>query len=187
MKFYSFWRSLAAFRVRIALNIKGIVPDRSSRRPDQGRAARGGLNKVNPQMLLPALIDGDGPILFQSIAIMEYLDETHPPAADPAEGSARPRARARACADHAADSHPLMVPRVRNFIEHELKLESRGARNGSGTGSARGSPRWKGTARDKETGKYAHGDAVTMADICAGRAGRRARDSSRSTSRRTRP
>src|SRR3954468_18560212 len=93
LKFYSFWRSLASFRVRIALNIKGIVPDevvnidlmKGDQRQDTYR-------QVNPQMLLPALIDGDGPILFQSIAIMEYLDETHP---QPRLLPADPRGRAR--------------------------------------------------------------------------------------------
>ncbi len=74
MKFYSFWRSLAAFRVRIALNIKGIVPDEvvnvDLMKGDQCQPA---YRAVNPQMRLPALIDGDGPILFQSVAIMEYL------------------------------------------------------------------------------------------------------------------
>ena len=69
MKFYSFWRSLASFRVRIALNIKSIVPDEvvniDLMKGDQRQDA---YRQVNPQMLLPALIDGDGPILFQSIA-----------------------------------------------------------------------------------------------------------------------
>src|ERR1041385_892551 len=79
MKFYSFWRSLASFRVRIALNIKGIVPDEvvnvDLMKGDQCQPA---YKAVNPQMRLPALVDGDGPILFQSVAIMEYLEETHP-------------------------------------------------------------------------------------------------------------
>ena len=98
MKFYSFWRSLAAFRVRIALNIKGIVPDEvvnvDLMKGDQCQPA---YKAVNPQMLLPALIDGDGPILFQSVAIMEYLEETHPnPPILPKDPRGRARVRALA-------------------------------------------------------------------------------------------
>lgn len=168
MKFYSFWRSLAAFRVRIALNIKQIVPDEIVTvdliKGDQRQDA---YKKVNPQMLLPALTDGEGPILFQSVAIMEYLDETHPhPRLLPADARARARVRALA-AIVASDSHPLMVPRVRNFMEHELKLDEP-TRNkwikhwiGEGLAAMEGH-----LARDKETGTFAHGDAVTMADIC---------------------
>jgi maleylacetoacetate isomerase len=168
VKFYSFWRSLASFRVRIALNIKQIVPDevvnvdlmKGEQRQDEYK-------RVNPQMLLPALLDGDGPILFQSIAIMEYLDETHPhPRLLPADARGRARVRALALIN-AADSHPLMVPRVRNFMEHELKLDEaareKWIRHWIGEGLAAMEAH---LARDKETGAFAHGDSVTMADIC---------------------
>jgi len=168
MKFYSFWRSLASFRVRIALNIKGLVPDEvinvDLMKGDQCQPA---YKAVNPQMLLPALIDGDGPILFQSVAIMEYLDETRPePPLLPKDPRGRARVRALA-AINASDSHPLMVPRVRNFMEHELKLDEP-TRNkwvkhwiGEGLAAMEGH-----LSRDKETRTFAHGDAVTMADIC---------------------
>jgi maleylacetoacetate isomerase/maleylpyruvate isomerase len=168
MKFYSFWRSLAAFRVRIALNIKGIVPDEivtvDLMKGDQCQPA---YKSVNPQMLLPALIDGDGPILFQSVAIMEYLEETRPaPPILPKDPLGRARVRALA-AINASDSHPLMVPRVRNFMEHELHLDEstrmKWIRHWIGEGLAAMEGH---LSRDKETGKFAHRDAVTMADIC---------------------
>jgi maleylacetoacetate isomerase len=168
MKLFSFWRSLATFRVRIALNLKGLAPDEvvdidlmaGKQREDAFRA-------VNPQMLIPALIDGEEPVLFQSLAIMEYLDETHPqpPLLPP---TPRARARVRALAQIVAcDSHPLLVPRVREYLEHELKLDE--------------PPRlkwihhWIGAALQaleanlaghRETGRYCQGDAVTIADIC---------------------
>ena len=168
VKFYSFWRSLAAFRVRIAMNIKQIVPDEVVNVDlIKGEQRQGAYKDVNPQMLLPALVDGEGPILFQSIAIMEYLDETHPrPRLLPADPRGRARVRALALIN-AADSHPLMVPRVRNFMEHELKLDEptreKWIRHWIGEGLAAMEGH---LSRDKETGKYAHGDAVTMADIC---------------------
>jgi maleylacetoacetate isomerase len=123
--------------------------------------------QVNPQMLLPALIDGDGPILFQSIAIMEYLDETRPdPPVLPKDPRGRARVRALALIN-AADSHPLMVPRVRNFMEHELGLDdamrTKWIRHWIGEGLAAMEGH---LARDNETGRFAHGDSVTMADIC---------------------
>ncbi|MGB7180278.1 MAG: glutathione S-transferase N-terminal domain-containing protein, partial [Xanthobacteraceae bacterium] len=124
MKLFSFWRSLATYRVRIALNLKNIVPDEIiDVNLMKGAQREAAYRKVNPMMALPALIDGDGPVLFESLAIIEYLDETHPnPPLLPAD--ARGRARVRGLAEIvAADSHPLIVPRVREYLEHEFKLD----------------------------------------------------------------
>ena len=99
MKLFSFWRSLATFRVRIALNLKGLTPEEVI---DvdlmKGRQRDAKYRAVNPQMLLPALLDGEGPVLFQSLAIMEYLDETHPRPPLLPQG-ARAGTGARPCAD----------------------------------------------------------------------------------------
>ena len=168
MKFYSFWRSLASFRVRIALNLKGITPDeildidlmKGKQREDSYRA-------VNPMMAIPALIDGNGPVLFESLAIIEYLEETHPhPRLLPAEPRARARVRGLAQIV-ACDSHPLLVPRVREYLEHELKLDE--------PTRMKWIQHWIGEALKaieanladcKETGRYCQGDSITIADIC---------------------
>jgi maleylacetoacetate isomerase len=118
-------------------------------------------------MLLPALLDGEGPVLFQSLAIMEYLDETHPQ--PPLLPSApRARARVRALAQIVAcDSHPLLVPRVREYLEHELKLDE--------AARLKWIRHWIGEALQalesnlagsSETGRYCQGDAISIADIC---------------------
>jgi maleylacetoacetate isomerase/maleylpyruvate isomerase len=132
----------------------------------KGEQREDAYRKVNPQMLLPALADDEG-ILFQSVAIMEYLDEAHPnPPILPKDPRGRARVRALA-AIVASDSHPLMVPRVRNFLEHELKLDEptrlKWIRHWVGEGLAAMEGH---LARDKATGRFAHGDALTMADIC---------------------
>ena len=124
MKLFSFWRSLATYRVRIALNLKGITPDEviqvNLMKGEQREAA---YRAVNPMMAIPALIDGDGPALFESLAIIEYLDETHPnPPLLPRDP--RGRARVRGLSQLVAcDSHPLIVPRVREYLAHEFKFD----------------------------------------------------------------
>lgn len=167
MQFFSFWRSLASFRVRIALNLKGLTADVVDVNLMQGRQREDSYRKVNPQMLLPALIDGEGAPLFQSLAIVEYLDETHPhPRLLPADPRARARARALAMIV-AADAHPLVVPRVRDYLEHELKIDE--------AARTKWIHYWLGEAlkaietnlaASSETGRYCQGDAVTVADIC---------------------
>jgi maleylacetoacetate isomerase len=168
VKLFSFWRSLATFRVRIALNLKGLVPDEVVDVDLMtGKQRDAAFRAVNPQMLLPALVDGEGPVLFQSLAIMEYLDETHPqPPLLPS--AARARARVRALAQIVAcDSHPLLVPRVREYLEHELKLDEparlKWIRHWIGEALAALEANLAG---NKETGRYCQGDAITIADIC---------------------
>jgi maleylacetoacetate isomerase len=168
VKLFSFWRSLATFRVRIALNLKGITPDEIvDVNLMQGKQREQSFRAVNPQMMLPALVDGEGPVLFQSLAIIEYLDETHPhPPLLPT--GARARARVRALAQIVAcDSHPLLVPRVREYLEHELKLEEparlKWIRHWIGEALQALEANLAGSA---DTGRYCHGDAVSIADIC---------------------
>src|SRR2546421_4624273 len=97
MKFFSFWRSLASFRVRIALNLKNIPVDVVFVDLDADAHRADDYRRLNPQMALPALVEDDGTVLVQSLAIIEYLDEKYPdPPLLPA--AARGRARGRALA-----------------------------------------------------------------------------------------
>src|ERR1700741_3254023 len=127
VKLFSFWRSLATFRVRIALNLKGLAPEEVIEvNLMKGVQREAKYRAVNPQMVLPALVDGEGPALFQSLAIIEYLDETHPqPPLLPTDPRARARVRGLAQIV-SSDSHPLIVPRVRNYLQKELKLDDAG-------------------------------------------------------------
>ena len=167
MKFFSFWRSLASFRVRIALNLKGIACEVIDVDLMKGHQRDPAYIAVNPQMVLPALVDDEGHELFQSLAIMEYLDETHPnPPLLPKAPHARARARGLAQIV-ACDSHPLIVPRVREFLEHELHLDEaqRGKWIHNWIGAALKALETN-LAGSKETGRYCQGDQITVADIC---------------------
>lgn len=167
MKLFSFWRSLATYRVRIALNLKGITPDEVAEinlMKGQQRAAE--FRAVNPMMAIPALIDGEGPALFESLAIIEYLDEVHPhPRLLPADP--RGRARVRGLAQIVAcDSHPLLVPRVREYLEHQLKLDETTRMAWCRHWITEALTALETHLKGKETGRFCHGDAVTIADIC---------------------
>jgi maleylacetoacetate isomerase/maleylpyruvate isomerase len=167
LKLFSFWRSLATYRVRIALNLKGLAPyeeiDVNLMKGAQRDAA---YRAVNPMMALPALADGDAPVLFESLAIIEYLDETHPaPPLLPAD--ARGRARARGLAQIVAcDSHPLIVPRVREYLEHELRIDEPARLAWCRHWHVQALAALENHLRGPETGRFCHGDQVTIADIC---------------------
>jgi len=168
VKLFSFWRSLATYRVRIALNLKGVTPDEviqiNLMKGDQREAS---FRAVNPMMAIPALIlDDGGPALFESLAIIEYLDETHPnPPLLPKDP--RGRARVRGLAQIVAcDSHPLIVPRVREYLEHELKLDEAKVVKWCQHWHRAAITALESHLKDKATGRYAHGDTVTLADIC---------------------
>ena len=116
MKLFSFWRSLATYRVRIAMNLKGLKPDEIVEiNLMKGQQREEAFRKVNPMMAIPALIDGDGPALFESLAIIEYLDETHPnPPLLPKDpkGRARVRGLAQLVAAELAPADRAAGPRI---------------------------------------------------------------------------
>jgi maleylacetoacetate isomerase len=167
MKLYTYWRSLATFRVRIALNLKGLAYEPIYVDLDAGQQQQSGYKSVNPQMVLPSLVEDDGNVLYQSLAIMEYLDEVYPePPLLPADP--RGRARVRALSQiTVADSHPLIVPRVRNHLAATFNLDEQGRIAWVRHWLAAGLDAYENhLSRDKATGTYCHGDRVTMADLC---------------------
>lgn len=164
---YTFWRSQAAYRVRIALHLKGLQAEPIVVNLMVGEQHAPAYRRVNPAMALPALLDGDGPPLIESLAILEYLDETHPEPPLLPRGP-RLRAHARAVAQMVAmDAHPLIVPRVRHYLERELGLDE--------AARTKWLRHWLDTAtqaveellsHDARTGRFCVGDDPTIADIC---------------------
>ncbi len=165
MKLYSFFRSSAAYRARIALNLKGVsfetVPIHLSR--DGGRQHSAEYRAVNPQSRVPALMLSSGEVLLQSLAIIDYLDDVYPdPALLPAD--AIERAHVRAVAQMiACDIHPLNNTAALNYLRNALEADQSAIqawyRHWIETGF---------TAIETliRPGPYAFGSHVTVADIC---------------------
>ena len=168
MELYTFFRSSAAYRVRIALNLKGIA----AREHYVHLRRSGGEQKIapyldlNPQALVPVVTDG-GFALTQSLAIIEYIDEIHPdPPLLPSDPKARALARSFALAI-ACDIHPLNNLAVLEYLRHEMKVEKDGVqgwyRNWVGRGFDALEMLLAGSAA---CGRFCHGDAPGLADIC---------------------
>jgi len=165
VQLYTYYRSQASFRVRIALNLKGLAHDDTYLHLEKGDQFAADYKALNPQMVVPTLIDGDL-TLFQSLAILEYLDETYPaPPLLPKDPAARAWVRGFALVN-IADTHPLIVPRVRHYLLDELRLTQDQmlgwVRHWAGTGLAAAETLLAG---HRESGRFCHGDAPTLADI----------------------
>jgi maleylacetoacetate isomerase len=167
MKLYGFWRSLATYRVKVALELKGVRVDEVSIDILKGMQHQPDYKAVNPQAVVPSLIlDEGGAPLFQSVAIMEYLDETKPqPPILPKDPRGRARVRGLALIA-AADGHPLVVPRIRGYMEKELKLDEATRNKWLSHWTLEALKAIEVHLKEKETGRFCHGDSPTMADIC---------------------
>ena len=166
MKLYSYFRSSAAYRARIALHLKGLPFDYAPVHLRKGEQNAEAYRALNRQELVPTLIDGDTAVT-QSLAIIEYLDETHPePPLLPSTPAGRARVRAIALAI-CCDIHPLNNLRVLRYLVHTLKIgeEAKDAwyRHWIDTGLAALEAQ---LAADAATGTFCHGDVPTMADVC---------------------
>jgi maleylpyruvate isomerase len=161
MILHDYWRSSASYRVRIALNWKGIAVEQHAVDGRTGAHHAPDYLALNPQGLVPSLEDGPR-LLTQSLAIIEYLEETHPNRALlPASPADRARVRAAALAI-ACDIHPLNNPRIMNYLRGEMGQPQDAIDCWIKHWIAEGFGPLEATA----CGPYLCGDAVTMADLC---------------------
>ena len=163
---FAFWRTSATYRVRVALNLKGLTAHERIVNLDAGEQRSEAFLKINPLGAIPALLEPGHAPLTQSLAILEFLDEFQPaPPLLPEDLHGRARVRSIA-AMLAADTHPLITPRVRKYLTASAGFDDAAWRAWQiqwfGTGLAAVEQR---LAADKETGTFCHGDAPTMADI----------------------
>jgi len=166
VKLYSYFRSSAAYRVRIALNLKGIAYETASIHlvKEGGHNRRPEFRAVNPQMRVPALVTPGGDVLIQSLAIIDYLDETHPePPLLPKEPIAR--AKARALAEIVAcDIHPLNNTSPLRYLKNTMGQEQSAIDAWYHHWVTEGFEAIE--ALIDGGGPYACGKTVTLADIC---------------------
>ena len=166
MKLYTYFRSSAAFRVRIALNLKGLKYQPQLVSLPKGAHRQAEYAKVNPQALVPTLVTDDGLHLAQSLAIIEYLDEVHPlPALLPKDVSGKARVRSLSLLV-ACEIHPLNNLRTLQYLKRELKLGEDQVNSWYRHWIAEGLGKLEAEMKSPLTGRFSHGDAPTMADCC---------------------
>jgi maleylacetoacetate isomerase len=165
MKFYGYFRSSAAYRCRIAFNLKGVSPELAPIHLRQGRQRAPEFLALNPQGLVPAL-EVDGRVLTQSLAIIEWLDETHPvPPLLPRDPFDRAHVRALAQLI-ACDIHPLQNLRVLSHLKTEYGQEQAGLDKWCRTWIEPGLAAYEAmVARSGKAGAFSFGDTPTLADV----------------------
>lgn len=169
LQLYNYFRSSASYRVRIALNLKGLpyeyVPIHLLK--DGGQQHTADYQRINPAELVPALVD-DGHAIGQSLAIMEYLDETRPELPALLPRGALGRARVRALAQSiACEIHPLNNLRVLQYLERDLKLDEATKATWYRHWITLGFTAVEAMlAHNPQTGSFCHGDTPGLADCC---------------------
>lgn len=164
---HGYFRSSAAYRVRIALNLKGLACEQVSVHLRKGEQRAGGFLALNPQGMVPALVDGDA-VLTQSPAILEYLDEAYPDTLRLLPAGAVDRARVRALAAVVAcDIHPIDNLRVLQYLRDPLGCPPEAVAAWFNHWIAEGfGALERMLAGDPRTGQFCHGDAPGLADVC---------------------
>jgi len=165
LKLYTYFRSSAAFRVRIALNLKGLGYEPQFVHLAKGEHLQPAYQAINPQGLLPAL-QVDGALLAQSLAIIEYLDESHPePPLLPPDPLGRARVRGLSLIV-ACEIHPLNNPRVLKYVKNVLGHSQDEVDAWYRHWIADGLAKLQAELDSPGTGQHCHGDAPSMADCC---------------------
>ncbi len=167
MKLIGYFRSSAAFRVRIALNLKGISVEHASRHLRKGEHLAPDYVALNPQKLVPTLVLDSGDVLTQSLAILEYLEEIHPePPLLPKDAVGRARVRSLALIA-TADIHPIQNLRVMSYLKEKYGQSEDATFAWSRHWIETGFAAYEASiAKDRRTGAYSHGNTPTMADLC---------------------
>ena len=166
MILYDYFRSSAAYRVRITLNLKGLAYEQKpvSLAKDEHKTKT--YKQVNPQGLVPAVELDDNTVLTQSLAICEYLDETHPqPALLPAVSKERARVRALAGLV-ACDIHPVNNLRILKYLTGELSISEEAKLKWYRHWVTEGFVGLEAMLQNPQTGAFCHGDEPTLADVC---------------------
>lgn len=164
---FAYWRTSAAYRVRVALALKGLAAQERFVDIDAGENRSESYLKINPLGAVPALVEAIHPPLAQSLAILEFLEETAPkPPLLPSDPHGRARVRSIA-AMMAADTHPFITPRVKRYLTSAGGFDDAAWRARQIHWLTTGLQALeKRLAAESETGTYCHGESVTIADIC---------------------
>jgi maleylpyruvate isomerase len=167
MKLIGYFRSSAAFRVRIALELKGLKVEHAFRHLRKGEQGTPDYAAINPQKLVPAFVLDSGEIITQSMAILEYLEETHPSLPLlPKDPIGRARVRSLALIP-TADIHPIQNLRVMAYLREKYEQSEEATFEWSRHWIDLGFEAYEASvAKDPRTGAYSHGDQPTMADLC---------------------
>ena len=167
IKLYDYFFSGAAYRTRIALNLKGVEYEQQAVHltKDGGEQFQNDYDSINPQNLVPTLIDGEH-TFFQSMAIMEYLEEAYiEPALLPQDRTGRARVRSLANIV-ACDIHPLNNLRVRLYLNNEMGLSDESQEKWIGHWIRLGLDAYERVLQDGMGGPYSHGNQPSIADAC---------------------
>lgn len=165
IQFYGFWRSIASFRVRVALKLKGLAFEEIPIDILSGEQFQPGYESINAERVVPTFIH-DGHSIFQSLAIIEYLDDIQPePRLVPADIRERAYARSLALAT-IADSHPLVTPRVRNHLAKTFGADTRAIEDWARHWATEGLATYERLLARRGPAPFALGAEPGLADIC---------------------